>query len=126
MIRPAVDGIGLNVRKLVALDMVFLGRRVIVAEYAAGVVLCGLIGVLSLGRGALLLGIPLLWIGLNYVPLFLHAVDLARSAAARQEVVADELEDPRAARSYSWRQLWILVPLAVVTFDGIQRLQRRT
>jgi hypothetical protein len=71
-------------------------------------------------RGGLLLGIPLLWIGLNYVPLFVHSVDLARKGTARQEV-ATELADPRAARSYSWRQLWILVPFAVVILAVTQR-----
>lgn len=123
MICPAVDRIGLNVRKLVALDMTFLGTRVIVAEYAVGVVLPAVIGLLSLRRGALLLGIPLLWIALNYVPLFLHSVDLARRGTARQEVAA-ELADRRQARSYSWRQLWILVPLAVVGFALAQRAKR--
>ena len=112
--------VGLNVRKLVALDMTFLGTRVIVGEYGAGVVLCGAIAVLSLQRGALLLGIPLLWIGLNYVPLFAHAIDLARRGTARQEVAA-ELADPSKARSYSWRQLWILVPFAVIVFAVLQR-----
>ena len=117
-----MNSIGLDVRKLVALDMTFLGTRVIVAEYAAGVVLCGALAILSLGRGGLLLGLPLLWIALNYVPLFLHSVDLARRGTARQEVAA-ELADPRAARSYSWRQLWILVPLAVVVLAIVQRTQ---
>jgi hypothetical protein len=120
MIRPAVDGIGLNVRKLVALDMTFLGTRVIVAEYALGVLLGGVIGILSLRRGVPVLGIPLLWIALNYVPLFLHSVDLARKGTARQEVAA-ELGDPKKARSYSWRQLWILVPFAVVVLAITQR-----
>lgn len=112
--------VGLNVRKLVALDVTFLGTRVIVAEYAAGVVLPWVIAVLSLRRGVWLLGIPLLWIGLNYVPLFVHAVDLARLGVARQEVRA-ELADPKQARSYSWRQLWILVPFGVVVFALLQR-----
>ena len=123
MILPALDRIGLNVRKLAALDMTFLGTRIIVAEYAAGVLISGAIGVLSLLKGVLWLGIPLVWIGLNYVPLFVHSVDLARRRSAREEV-AKELADTRTARSYSWRQLWILVPLAVVVFDLMQRSAR--
>ena len=111
---------GLNVRKLVALDMTFLGTRVIVAEYALGVILGLAIGILSVLRGVYLLGVPLLWIGLNYVPLFLHSVDLARRGTARQEVAA-ELDDPRKARSYSYRQVWILVPFAVVLLALAQR-----
>lgn len=117
---PAVDRIGLNVRKLVALDMTFLGARVIVAEYAAGVLLPWVIAVLSLRKGVLLLAIPLLWIGLNYVPLLVHSLDLMRRGTARQEVAA-EFSDPRQARSYSLRQLWILVPFAVVVFALLQR-----
>ena len=113
----------LDVRKLVALDMQFLGTRVIVAEYAAGVVLPALLGLLSLRQDNLLFGLPLLWIALNYVPLFLHSVDLARRGTAREETAA-EMADPRKARSYSWRQLWILVPLAVVIFAISQRPKR--
>ncbi len=123
MIAPGLDRISLNVRKLVALDMTFLGTRVIVAEYAAGVLLSWGLGGLSLLKGLALVGIALLWIGLNYVPLFVHAVDLARTGTARQEVAA-ELADLKQARSYSWRQLWILVPLAVVVFDLGQRSTR--
>ena len=113
-----MHSIGLNVRKLVALDMAFIGTRVIVAEYPAGVVLPALLAVLSLRQGNLLFGLPLLWIAVNYVPLFLHSVDLARKGTARQEVggVLD--------RSYSWRQLWILVPFAVVLFALSQRSTR--
>ena len=102
--------------------MTFLGTRVIVGEYAAGVLLCGALGILSVSKHSLILGLPLLWIALNYVPLFLHSVDLARRGTARQEV-APELADQREARSYSLRQLWILVPLAV---DVLALLQLRS
>lgn len=113
----------LNVRKLVALDMQFLGTRVIVAEYAAGVVLPAVLAALSLRQGNLVFGLPLMWIAVNYVPLFLHSVDLARRGTAREETVR-EMADPRQARSYAWRQLWILVPLAVVVFAIAQRSAR--
>lgn len=103
--------------------MTFLGTRVVVVEYAAGVLLGSGIGILSLRKGVLLIGIALLWIGLNYIPLLIHAVDLARKGSARDEV-APELADLRQARSYSWRQIWILVPLAVVVLDLVQRSER--
>lgn len=125
--------IGLDVRKLVALDMVFHGKRFIVTEFAGGVILCGALGLLSIVAGfrllshgltwQLLLGIVLLWIALNYLPLFVHAVDLARSGTAREEVDA-ELADLGIARSYAVRQLWILVPFAVVALDLAQRSKR--
>jgi len=113
--------------------MVFHGRQFIVTEFGAGVLLAGALGVLSIIQGLrlahrgvtwqLVLGAALLWIALNYVPLFIHALDLARHGIVREEVVA-KLSDPHAARSYAWRQLWILVPLGVVAQDLAQRLHR--
>ena len=110
----------LNVRKLVALDMTFIGSRVIVAEYAAGVVLPAFLGILSLRQGNLLFALPLLWIALNDIPLLAHSVDLARRGTAREETGG------KLDRSYSWRQLWILVPFAVVVFAVLQRSTRST
>jgi len=114
--------------------MVFHGRRFIVAEFGAGVLFAGALGVLSMVQGwrlldrgvtwQLVLGGALLWIALNYVPLFIHALDLARHGTARDEVAA-ELSDLQVARSYAWRQLWILVPLGVVAQDLMQRSARR-
>ncbi|HEX2645678.1 MAG TPA: hypothetical protein VHO95_00455 [Candidatus Dormibacteraeota bacterium] len=115
--------IGLNARKLVALDMVFHGRRFIVGEFGAGVLLCGGLGAFSLTSGMRALGVALLSIALNYVPLLIHALDLARDGSASEEVAA-ELADTRAVRGYAWRQLWILVPLAVVIQDLAQRSAR--
>lgn len=118
----------LNVRKLAALDMALHGPRFIVIEFGAGVVGCALIGGLSLAAGLrshgitwqVILGAGLLWIALNYLPLLLHAIDLARRKSAPQEVWP-ELADPRVVRSYGLRQLWILVPFAVVIFAFMQR-----
>ena len=120
----------LNVRKLAALDMALHGPRFILIEFAAGVVGCALIGGFSLAAGIrqlsygltwqLLLGITLVWIALNYVPLFLHAVDLAKSGTARQEA-ALELARPDLVRRYGLLQLWILIPLAVAVFALMQR-----
>lgn len=118
-----MNSIGLDVRKLVALDMVFHGKRFILVEFAAGVVIALGLAILSLARSYPVFGLPMLWIGLNYVPLLMHAIDLARRDTAREEVAA-ELADMRLARSYSWRQLWILVPFAVVWFALTQRSAR--
>lgn len=122
----------LDVRKLAAADMAWHGPRFIVIEFALGVAGCALLGGLSLAAGLralsngvgwqLVLGIVLLWIALNYVPLLLHAIDLARSSTARQEA-SDVLANPRLARQYGIRQLWILVPFAVVLFALLQRRQ---
>ncbi|HYM97727.1 MAG TPA: hypothetical protein VET26_10515 [Candidatus Sulfotelmatobacter sp.] len=121
---------GLNVRRLAALDMALHGPRFIVIEFALGVGGCGVIGGLSLSAGIrllphglswqLILGIWLLCIALNYVPLLLHAIDLARRGKARQEA-ATELTNPSQVRRYGLLQLWILVPFAIVIFALLQR-----
>ena len=72
----------IEVRKLAALDMAGLGTRLVLAEYALGIVLAAALGTLSLGWGIahdaelyqwpVLGGIWLLTIAANYVPLFLY------------------------------------------------------
>ena len=111
--------------------MAFHGKRFIVGEFAVGVAGSLLLGVLSVAAGIrsgtvweLVLGAALLWIGLNYAPLLVHAIDLARSGTAKQEA-AREIEHPELMRGYTVRQLWILVPLAVVIMDLVQRRGRR-
>jgi len=122
--------IALDVRKLAALDMAFHGERFILGEFGIGVAGSIVLCVLSLSAGfrsgtvwELLLGLALLWIGLNYVPLLVHAIDLARLGAARLEA-ADEIERPELIRGYTARQLWILLPFAVVIMDLVQRRRR--
>ena len=120
----------LNVRKLAALDMALHGKRFILIEFGLGVLACAVLGGLSLAQGLRLLrngfnwqfvlGVVLLWIGLNYVPLFIHAVDLAGCGRAREEA-GHELASREVLRKYSVQQLWILVPFAVVVLDLIQR-----
>lgn len=114
--------------------MALHGTRFILIEFGVGVAGCVLLGALSLVAGIrnlnrgvgwqLVLGLALLWIGLNYVPLFLHAVDLGRSGTARSEAASD-LGNPAQVRRYGLLQLWILVPFAVGIFALLQRGTRR-
>jgi len=113
-----VPDLTLDVRRLVALDMNFIGPRVAVGEYAIGVLLPALLGVLSLRQGRTLFAFPLLWIALNYVPLLWESIDLLRSGAWRGQKFTP------ADRSYSVRQLWLFVPFAVVLFELRQRSMR--
>jgi hypothetical protein len=72
----------IEVRKLAAVDMVWLGTRIVVAEYALGVVLPLALGLVSLVMGLsqqpdlanwqVVFGIWLVTIAANYVPLFLY------------------------------------------------------
>ena len=130
MLHP-VGSVALDVRKLAALDMAVHGKRFIVIEFGVGVLGCAALGGLSVSAGIrsgvtweLLLGLLLLWIALNYVPLLIHAIDLARSGTARHEA-ANEIDHPELIRPYTFRQLWILVPLAVVIMDIAQRARSR-
>ena len=124
--KPAV-GWDLNVGRLVQLELAFLGPGLIVGEYAVGVVLPLVFAGLSLSYAVrtqspilswpVLLGLELVAIGLNYVPLLIEAwrghSDRDRIALTRSEIRRDSAE----ARAYGLRQLWILVPAAIIAFE---------
>jgi hypothetical protein len=111
----------IQVRKLVAVELSFLGPRIIIAEYAIAVVVGLIVGLLSLRAGLFrthalwqtLLGIYLLCLALSYAVLLIEAAAMTRRGDCRQEI-ADELSDSHATfRKYRRQSLWILVPLAV-------------
>jgi len=119
-------GVALDVSRLVELDLAFLGPRVIVGEFAVGVVGCLVLGDLSLSHAIrthsplwswpVLLGVELAAIGINYVPLLIEAWRRRSDTNAIAATKAALRDNPGEARSYSWRQAWILVPGAVVLF----------
>ena len=118
----------IDVRKLAAVDMAWLGARVILAEYAVGVLLPLALGLLSLRAGRhgasgvqLLLGAWLLGIAANYVPLFVYAVAIARA----RSVEAEGRPEIARARRYGTQQVMILVPLFVVILSLLQENGRR-
>jgi hypothetical protein len=129
------DSAFINIRKLAALDMVFHGRVFILAEFSFGVFF-------SVGLGAFLtsvgffvawgtlwqglLGCYVLCIALNYVPLFIYAIRLAKHGNAR-EVVAFELEHKAFyARKYTLQSLLLLLPLVVPILALYQERQPKT
>ena len=121
----------IEVRKLAALDMAWLGTRLVLAEFALGVVLPAALGTLFLGLGLarhaelyhwlVLGGIWLLTIAANYVPLFLYAVVLARAGTVQEEAQAARPH----IRRYVLQQALILVPLSVLALSVAQELGRR-
>ena len=118
----------IQIRKLAAVDMAWLGSRVIIAEYALGVALPFWLGALTLRAGLaassvweVLLGMWLLTIAFNYVPLFLYAVSLSKSGRVKSEG-GPELAH---AQRYGVQQVIILVPLAVVILAIAQESTRR-
>ena len=102
-------------RKLAAIDIVFLGYRLILAEYAFGVLFSVALGVFVLLRGysawQLALGLYLICLGINYVPMLAYAVSIGNKQNAQAEL-ADELADKRRAMSkYRRLSALLLVPL---------------
>ena len=121
----------IEVRKLAAVDMVWLGSRIVVAEYALGVVLPLALGAWSIKAGLarqpsaslwqIVVGSWLVTIAANYVPLFLYAHSMARAGTVEQEG-RPELAN---ARRYGVQQTMILVPLLVVAVALAQERTRR-
>ena len=119
----------IELRKLAAVDMVWLGKRIVIAEYALGVILPLTLGVFSVGRSVsqhsglfswqTAMGIWLIGIAANYVPLLLYARSLARGGTVEEE---GRPELPRARR-YGVQQIMILIPLFVV---GVALVQERS
>ena len=112
-----VSGLEINFRKLAAIEILFLGSKLIVAEYVCGVLLSVALGLFVFFRGysfwQVLLGIYLICLGINYVPLLVYAIAVGNKLNAREEI-ADELADARKAMSrYRAQSLLLLVPLLV-------------
>ena len=110
--------------------MAWLGPKVIVAEYAFGIVLPLALGALTLHStlsspnrwsSQTILGMWLVSIAANYVPLFLYALSIARAGTAKAE---GESERPHARR-YGVQQVIILIPFLVVVIAVIQEGRRR-
>lgn len=116
----------LNPRKLAAIDIAFLGSRFIIAEFAAGVLLCAGLGMFVFLRrhgsfAQLLLGLYLISLGVNYVPMLIYAIAITRAKSARLEL-GEELEDKRSAMAkYRRQSVLLLVPLLVPIVALTQR-----
>jgi len=110
----------LDVRRLAAVDMHGMKgsprrRRIIRAEFVVGVIGCTALGVLSLvisDGWARIIGVWLIGVGANYVPLAVAARSLSFPGALESELAGVDI--PSEARRVGVRQLWILVPFAVV------------
>ena len=87
-----------QVRKLIAVELIYLGPKIVFAEYGFAVLVGTAIGILSLRVGLLrthllwqvLLGIYLLFLALTYAVLLWLAIAMAHRGDACEEI-ADEL-----------------------------------
>lgn len=113
----------INIRKLAALDMVFHRPKLILAEFALAVFVAAALafaiaapgffgGHLSLNQ-ILWIGYALS-IGLNYVPLLLYAISIARRGSAQEEVAVELAQRERYARKYTGQSFLLLLPLVVL------------
>jgi hypothetical protein len=109
----------MNVRRLAALDMhgargTRRRRRVILAEFALGTVGGAALGAWALtwgGATGVVLGIWLLGLAANYVPLTAHVLALWDPRALEAELSGLNLR--AELRHYTRAQIWVLVPFCV-------------
>lgn len=125
------EGAIINVRKLVALDIVFHGPVFIIGEFALAVVGASVLGLFSifffLSRGAypILVGCSLLGMALNYVPLLFYAIAIVRRKSAREEVAFEVEHKGKYVRRYTLQSLLLLVPLLVFFLALYQEARSR-
>jgi hypothetical protein len=117
-------------RRLAAIDIALLGRPLILAEFAAGVLLGVGLGafVLLRSRSAtqVALGVYFVTLGINYAPMLLHALAIKDRETACAEI-ADELENKQESMAkYSRQSIYLLVPLVapVITLRDYWRGSR--
>lgn len=96
----------------------FLGAKLIIAEYAIGVLLSVALGVWTLlrmcSRWQPVMGVYLILLGINYVPTPVYAVTISNRGSALTEI-GDELTDQRRAMAkYQRQSVFLLLPLVVV------------
>jgi hypothetical protein len=125
----------INIRKLAALDIVFHGSKLILAEFAFGVFFTGALGLFLTYAGFVtghfrvpwvaLLGCYMLILAINYVPLFLYAITIARGKSAQAEVAYELMQKERYGRKYTVQSLLLLLPLVVPALAIVQEWQKR-
>jgi heme/copper-type cytochrome/quinol oxidase subunit 2 len=126
----------INIRKLTALDIAFHGPKFILIEFALGVFGSAALGLFSLYYGlfhgpnhslfAVIMGCFLLSIALNYVPLLIYAISIARSKNAHQEVAYELEHRDKFAGKYMRQSTLLLIPLAVPALAVYQEMQKRS
>jgi len=118
----------LNFRKLAAIDIVFLGFRLVLAEYAFGVMFSMALGMFVLFRSHSIwqvgLGAYLICLGLNYVPMFAYTISIANKQNARAELGEELKESRRAMAKYRRLSLLPLVPLSLPVLSIVRRLRK--
>ena len=123
----------IDVRRLAAIDMYGRHgskrrRRLILAEFvlaAIDIPLLGLTLVQAASVPRVFLGAYLIGVGLNFVPLGLHAISLSRAGRLGTELAGVDIA--AELRRYTAKQLFIGIPLFVLILGVVQfAMSRRT
>jgi hypothetical protein len=115
----------INIRKLAALDITLHGPFWILIEFFLGVFLIAAISLLVFYSGQILLGIYIMFLALNYVPILIYAILIVKHKSARKEVKVEMSNLGRYGRKYNVQQFFIFVPLAIIILAILQELQKR-
>jgi hypothetical protein len=124
----------INIRKLVALDIVFHGPKFILVEMSLGVFGSAALGFAIAAPGffaghfslnQILVSSYVLFIALNYVPLFLYTISIVRRRSAQEEVAFELAHKEHYARKYTGQSFLVLLPLVVPILAIWQEWQKQ-
>jgi hypothetical protein len=117
----------IDVRRLAAVDLygrrgAKLRRRLVLAEFVLAAIDAPLLGVTILLAASsarwILFGTYLIAIGLNYVPLALHAISLSRPGKLDAELAGVDVG--AELRRYAAKQFFLVIPLLVLILGAVQ------
>lgn len=118
----------INVRRLAAVDLRFLGAKFIVTEFAVGVIGPAALGIPTLLKShsieMTLFGGYLISLGVNYTPLLLHAISILHNDSEQAELEEEPRSRTGLFRKYRRQSLWVLVPIVVPVVAIRQQRQR--
>ncbi len=119
----------IDIRKLAAVDMALHGARAIIAEFALGVAIPLILGLISIravvlglvqSGWATVFGFWLIGIAANYVPLLIYAVVIVRSGTVKEEGQPELAH----AKRYGIQQVILLVPFLVAILALWQEIRQ--
>jgi hypothetical protein len=117
-----------NVRRLAAVDLSGLGPGIVIPEFAIAVVGAPALGILTVLRSGSLaattFGVALIGLGVNYVPLLVHAIDLVRHSTVEATTAGHALDRRALYAKYRRQSLWLLLPFIVAIAALVQVKQR--
>jgi len=116
----------IDIRKLVALDILLHGRPFILIEFGLGTALLFGLGFqqivvgLAVSYVSLVVGFYLLFTGVNYLPLLVYAIIISKKNSAENEAES-ELQNKS---KYNRQQFLVFVPLLIFLVGIKQELDR--